>query len=584
MAETSAKLEIIASVRDQISRSFKEMERNSTRSIGGIRKWMKDWAKDLFSVRGLLAGIATYLSARALVNNTREVARAAAETERWATRLNMTVGEMDALDYVAEQTGTSLGAMRDGLTNLQEKLGKAADGSKQMQAAFATLGIDVLDPLTGQLRDAVHLLPELAEAFQRLRAEGRGGQLAGLTEDLLGGQGSELAALLLRGPREIARALGRVQELGVMTARQAATARVVTQAFADVDRVVRNLQLSLLEAFGPDIVAALRTFGDLIRINREEIVGLVKDVAALAVQGLQVAARVTIVVIRGVLDAIDWVRGAVQDTIGVFARTWTTMKTLFFGIGADAKDATDLGSTSAARAGLDQFEGQLGTLSTTFDRFSEKWQARWGANRESAVSEIDRIVEAGTNAATDLEAGWSPFFAGFKDGFKAWRAGLSDFEALGKSSATEAFQSVEDGVTGFVASVIKATESIQDAWKSMLRSILEDWINTFARIASRSILEALFGAIIPGGGGLHVPGGPGTVIGGRTIPGGGSDLRGLGNGSGGGALVLNLQQTINAVDGQSAAAFFAANRGAMVAVFADAMQRNQQLKSLVRKQ
>ena len=577
MADTSVKFEIVAFLRDQMTRTFAALRQSVSRFITPLSGAFRALGKALTDVRSLLGGVVAYLGARALVQHTRDVARAAAETERWSTRLGMTVGEMDALEYVAEQTGTSIGAMRDGLANLQEKLGKAADGSSELRAAFGRLGLEVLDPVTGQIRDAVHLLPELAQAFQDMRAAGRGGELVGLSEDLLGGQGSELAALLLRGPQEISRALGRVQELGVMTARQAATARVVTQAFADADRTVRNLQLTLLEAFGPEIVATLRTFGDLVRENRDALVAFVRDVGALAVQGLRVAAQVTITIVRGVLDAIDFA----TETVAGFGR----MVTGFFSGGVYGMFGTGASSSAQARAGLNEFESSLGKVGESFEAFSARWADNWDANRAAATREIDRVVVTGTSAAEDLEQAWSPFFTGWQEGFRAWREGLRDFRSLGQQSATQTLGAVEDGLAGFVANVVKGTESIKDAWKSMLRAILDDWIATFARITARSALEAIIGAFTGGlSKGAITPGGGGSVTspGGTITPGGsGADLRSFGGGGGNGGLTVNI--SVQAVDADSVNRLFRAHGQSLAGVVVEQLGRNQALKGAVRR-
>lgn len=582
MADTSVKLEIVASVRDQMTRTFAKLRQSVAQFVGPLGTAFKALGKALTDVRTLLGGVVAYLGARALVQHTRELARATAETERWASRLGMSVSEMDALDYVAQQTGIGIGAMRDGLKDLQEKIVKAAEGSDELKTAFGKLGVDVIDPTTGRIREAVYLLPELAEAFQQLRAAGRGNELVGLSEDLLGGQGAELSALLLRGPAEISRALGRVQELGVVTARQAATARVVTQAFEDSDRSIRNLQLSLLEAFGPDIVASLRTFADLVRANREAIVGFVRDVGTLVISGLRTAASLAITIMRGVLDAIDFVSAKVSDVVratGGFVR-YLTFGGIDFG-GSTPDPRTD---TSAARAGLDEVEGSLARVSASFGQFADQWGQRWDANRAIAQREIDRVVVHGETAAQTLEESWGPFFAGWREGFKAWREGLQDFRTLGREGAAQTLSAVEDGLSGFVASVVKGTESIKDAWKSMLRAILDDWIATFARITARSALEAIIGAFTGGiTGGISTPGGSGSVTspGGTIIPGGaGFDASSFGGGRGG-PVTVNLH--VQAIDGPSTEQFFARSHKAIVAQVLEGLNRNQDLKRAFRR-
>ena len=597
MAATNAKLEIIASVRDQMSRTFATMRQNATRFIDPIKASFRTFGKILFDVRSILGGIAAYLGARAFVNHAKDLAAAGAETERWATRLGITVEQMDALDYVAQRTGLSINGMRDGLSNLQEKLAEAAGGSSELRTLFVSLGVDALDPVTKQIREATYLLPELAQAFEQLRAQGRGGEIASIAERLFGGAGSEIAVLLNDGPRGIAAALGRVQELGVLTTAQAATARVISQAFADTERSLRGVQFSLLEAFGPEIVATLRTFGDLVRYNRDAIVGLVTEVGSLVAQGLGVAGQFALTVARGVLDAIDWIRAGIIETAESVNDLWSAVfgktedRALFVQrmFGDDPTEPTD-----RVREGLDALELKLGETGAAFEIFSAQWQERWRANRLSAEKEIRSVDEKSKKAAENSTDAWARYFKEFKGGFKEWIKEYDDVVAAARHTSQAIIQSLEGSLTTFFEDMIKGTKSLKDAFKDMLRSIVGDMIHEVSRMLARSVLRAIFGGLFGASasdGGERLDGPRDGMK--RIAPGW---QRGIGNGGGrgsdrgpsyfGGSVVeqhVHLHQVINAVDGQSAAAFFAQNRNTMLAVVADGMQRNQQLKSLTRR-
>lgn len=584
MAETAAKLELVASVRDQMTRTFRAMQTGAVKFVDGVRKKFNEWAKDLFGIRGLIAGVATFMGSRALLNSVRNIAEVARETGNWADRLGIAVEELDALEFAASQYGVTNDAVRDGLKTLQEKLTDAAEGSATLRKRLADLGVNGFDPVTGKVRNAVDLIADLSSAFQRLQSEGRGADLFKIAADLFGGKAGGLQTLLTQGPDKLGAAIAPALQLGVITQNQVRIARLVAASFEIVDRAVRNVKLSLLEAFGPDIVAALKTFASLVGDNREKIVEFVRDVGTLAVTALRTAANITITIVRGILDAIDFVQSKISDVKDGF----TTLKDLVLGgpfyAGGKAQargEAQRASGTEDARRQLGELESQAGSAGKTFDDFVTTYSERFGRFRRAAVSEMQGVAQDAEHAAEQTTSAWDAYFDGFSEGLSNWKEELKDFHASGVQAGRDVFQAVRSGLEGFIAASIKGTERFKDAWKGMLRSILDDWISVVSKLTAQSLLSGLFGGLF-GGGVPLIPGGSGSVI-----PGGSGITPGITpNALGGGTplgspIVVNLQ--VSAIDTRSGTEFLAQHKNTLAVIVSDMVRSNTTVKSLVRR-
>jgi hypothetical protein len=103
--------------------------------------------------------------------------------------------------------------MADGLKELTLKIGEAAQGSKSAVAAFEGYGVSIRDA-NGDVRDAGKLLPDIADAFAKLKSPAEQAAFAAqiFGEDV----GPKMVPLLAKGSRAIGEYRAAAQELGVV--------------------------------------------------------------------------------------------------------------------------------------------------------------------------------------------------------------------------------------------------------------------------------------------------------------------------------------------------------------------------------
>ncbi len=81
-----------------------------------------------------------------------------------ADQLGITVAGLQALQYSAVQNGVKLEQLEGGIGKFSQKIGEAANGSKEMLSALDSIGVKILD-LHGKLRPTEELMQEVAAAI-----------------------------------------------------------------------------------------------------------------------------------------------------------------------------------------------------------------------------------------------------------------------------------------------------------------------------------------------------------------------------------------------------------------------------------
>jgi hypothetical protein len=302
-------LNIVAKMRDQMTPAMSRAGA-AFRKFGAIA-WAalrRVWST-LTSLKTLITGVLVGALGRFLVGQTREVAQVTAEYGEWASKLGATVEELDKLAFAASRRGLNFDQVREGLKTLQERLDDASQGTRTYAEHLERLGIDYVDPLTGRLRSAVEIVPELSAAFARFVDEGRLGELVLISEDLIGGSENMLSVLLQEGPEALAAWQDLAEVYGIVTTRQATMAREVRNAFTDLERAADTVKRTFLEMFGAEIIGAARALARALAENRELVAQLIKQIGGLLLKALAAVLQL--------LVAIAQIIGAIADFLGV---------------------------------------------------------------------------------------------------------------------------------------------------------------------------------------------------------------------------------------------------------------------------
>lgn len=127
-------------------------------------------------------------------------------------------------------------------------------GKSKLLPFFRELGVSVTDS-SGQVRKAMDILPELADAFHAMAPE----QAIGIGQKLGLSQGTIM--LLQQGRREVEAFVGKQKELGVVTTKQAEVAKRFNDVAAETGHVYRTLTMEI----GAGILPAVTAFLEVVK-------------------------------------------------------------------------------------------------------------------------------------------------------------------------------------------------------------------------------------------------------------------------------------------------------------------------------
>ena len=222
--------------------------------------------------------VAAAAAAAALAGVVGTAAHAADEIGDVADRLKVAPQALQELKFAADRSEASFEDLQLGLKFLAKNAVEAANGSKEMAAAFAGIQLRGAD---GKVRNSTELLADLADKVKDLGdAEG-----LNLASRVLGKGGDKLLPLLRRGSAGIAELSARAHELGlVFSDTDVAAAGRLDDALKDVRDALTGLRNQLGAQFFEAVAAGLELMSDAI-------VGLLPYIKAIG-EGILVAGDV----------------------------------------------------------------------------------------------------------------------------------------------------------------------------------------------------------------------------------------------------------------------------------------------------
>ena len=199
-------------------------------------------------LQAALAGIAGGL----VVNEFLRVVDSLDALEESAQSAGIAVESLSALRYAANQAGVGAEELDAALTKLNVKLDDAANGGKEAQALFKSLGISATNS-SGQVLTAEEALGKIADQFTKFR---NGPEKAALAVDIFGKAGAKLVPLLNQGSAGLEALKIEAEKAGVVISGNTATA---ASKFADtMDRLAASLDGIKVSLAGPIIDSLLK--------------------------------------------------------------------------------------------------------------------------------------------------------------------------------------------------------------------------------------------------------------------------------------------------------------------------------------
>ncbi|QQQ19668.1 phage tail tape measure protein [Brevundimonas vitis] len=252
-------------------------------------------------------GLALFQSVRRFAN----VGDAALETSQ---KLGISVPSFQRLGHAAKQGGVDAAALEDALKFLNLSSSAAADGAKQDAQAFDLLGVSFKDA-EGRLRPLDALLPEIADAFQKMPDGARKSQVA---VALFGRSGLAMIPMLNEGAAGLKKWADEADQLGIVMSQSAAeNADTFNDALNTLNQSVFGLSNGIAAGLLPELTGLVEMLTQMIRANKPEILRRTQEIFA------QISA-VLPEVIKGIGDFAKFLGdiaaavGPVVDALGGF--------------------------------------------------------------------------------------------------------------------------------------------------------------------------------------------------------------------------------------------------------------------------
>ena len=174
-------------------------------------------------LKGAFAGMAAGLSVGALAAFAKSGIDAADALNDMSQRLGVSVKDLASFKLAAEQSGTSLDGVGNGIARLSRSIGDAEGGNKKLAAALSALGVTARDPKEAffQLADAVQRIDDPAKR-------------ATLLNQVLGKSYQELVPLLAQGGDELRKSAEASESFADAMARLAPNADKFNDSLAEL--------------------------------------------------------------------------------------------------------------------------------------------------------------------------------------------------------------------------------------------------------------------------------------------------------------------------------------------------------------
>lgn len=247
-------------------------------------------------MKGTLLADAVKAGVKALANAVKEVTAALTESVKEAAAYSDDIATMatktgiaeDALQeyaYMADQVDVSLETVAGAHKKLTSAMAKVQKGNKEATAAFEALGVDALDPLTGQLRNADEVFADLINALGGIENETERDAAA---MQFFGKSASDLNPLIEAGGDELKNLKQQAHDMGYVMKKDALQALNRTQDAMDkLNRRSETISRTFAQKLAPSVGPALEKLDDVLGSPRvQRAIELAADATAQLVAGL----------------------------------------------------------------------------------------------------------------------------------------------------------------------------------------------------------------------------------------------------------------------------------------------------------
>ncbi len=172
------------------------------------------------SLKSMLAGLGAGVSAGALVAFAKQAVNVQDSFGKMAQQVGVGVDALTELDFAAKLSDVSTEELGTGLTRLTARMADVAQGGKEAQAAFDTIGVKVKNA-DGTMRAADDVFKDIADRFSEMED---GSAKTALAVEIFGRAGAKLIPLLNSGRSGLSDMASEARRLGISFGEDAAKA------------------------------------------------------------------------------------------------------------------------------------------------------------------------------------------------------------------------------------------------------------------------------------------------------------------------------------------------------------------------
>lgn len=271
----NARIRAMQAPAERVTKSLGRL--SDTTGITALGNGMRSLARESLQVfenigriGGPLGAITGVASIAGLAKMTMEFAAMGSQLGFASARTGVAVGQLSSLQGAAKLAGSSAESLTSGMKTLKDNIFEISAGraAPTTIAAFNQLGITLRDKVTGQLRGAADVLPELADKIAAIKDPTMQATFATMT---LGGAGEDLLPFLRRGAAGIAEYNAMAIKYGSLSKSGADAANELRERQAELGLATEGLGLAIGEKLAPVLGPMLTDLAGFIRDNREMV-------------------------------------------------------------------------------------------------------------------------------------------------------------------------------------------------------------------------------------------------------------------------------------------------------------------------
>ncbi len=439
--------------------AFVELFADDSRLVRGLKnasRRLKAWGRSVTAIgrRVMLAGTAALGGAFAAAKT---FARMGDVVQKMAKRTGLSAEALSELSFAAEQSGTDLASLENGLRRMQRTIGDALQGLSTAEDALAMLGLSVQQLLRLAPKEQFKLIADRIARIEDPTLK------AAAAMEVFGRSGTMLLPLMERGAAGIEALQKQARELGLtISTKDANAAAELTDALNVLWRVVKAGAFAIgaalatsLKNFVDKAADVVKHVADWVRENRQLVATVLKVAAAVT------AAGISIMLLGFVLSALGMVFGMLAAAIAGVGTVLKLAVTLF---GALLSPVGLVAGALAALGGYLAYVSGTGTQALSWlgrqfaalrDDATAAWQGIANALAAGDIGLAARILWLTLKMEWQKGVAWlTEKWVGFKEAFMA--------------TATEA-------VYGTAGILTKGWALLQSAWVETVAFMSRAW-------------------------------------------------------------------------------------------------------------